>query len=258
MGRIVSDIGHASDVKVALPTALKSGDAPPAPTAPLEHQNLGNPLSASGSQSGISSAVASEEIERRREKASRGLGDISPAPSPADIKTALEAAEQRGYEKGQETAARESATLLDRQRAEFKQVLDALIASRETLLSEAQDDIVEAAFSAVCKILSTKLVDPRIAGEAVLSTLARLRNGHPTLIVTISSTVKRWVESASSEHLNQLQGVEFEVDEALLPGGCLVKSTRGSLDARLDSQLMALKRILIDCRELAGRQESPP
>lgn len=248
MGRVVTKVDRA-DAAVALPVYSPSTrdvavSAPERSAAPAQRT-----VAFADAAAGTVSGIASEAIESRqslREAATR-LEELE--QSKRALAVAAEAAEKEGYAKGLAKAEQESARYIAQQRVELEELLNGLRDAKRALLGDAQDDIVEATYAAICKILGSELVKPEVARDAVMSTLSRLKGDSETMTVRVSKRDKPLLDTLVSGMDASKRRFVFEADDTVLLGGCVIRGERGTLEARLDIQLEALKRLLITCRD---------
>jgi flagellar assembly protein FliH len=118
--------------------------------------------------------------------------------------------------------------------------------ARKAVLSTAQDEIVEVIYETCCKILGEKAVLPETVTQMVQGKLADLIERvnltvhlHPQDLATLKQDV------FPSELTADLR---WQSDETIRLGGCIVEGTSGTLDARLETQLVRLKDALMLAR----------
>lgn len=136
--------------------------------------------------------------------------------------------------------------------------LDGLLASFRLELArrldEAQEDMVALCHAVVCRILGEQLCTPEGVAQAVRCAIGEsVGNGgaqlsvhvHPRDLATLEgdANLAAWLE-----HHATSGAVRWVADERVRMGGCLVQSAEGSLDARLETQLNALRAHLMGAR----------
>ena len=136
---------------------------------------------------------------------------------------------------------------------------------RESRLRSAEDDLLAICYTAICKVIGDKLVQRdgvlhavRHAVEqccgsgshSMLSGVMALHVNPKDLIILQSDP-----EFAEWFRQNGATSVPWVTDEQVDPGGCLVRSSQGSLDARMETQLLALREVLL--RERASLSTTP-
>lgn len=180
------------------------------------------------------------------------------ADSRLAIDAALESAADEGralgLKEGREAARAEleqaRTTLLEEAAAEMKsraerleRLLSGIESQAASALWDAEDDLVALAHEVICRVLGSEALAAETIRAGVKSLLAqhgqRTRlavHVHPDDIVALQGNVGggdpwRWVP-----------------DQSVQLGGVILRSPEGSLDARLETQLAALKEALLAAR----------
>jgi flagellar biosynthesis/type III secretory pathway protein FliH len=122
-----------------------------------------------------------------------------------------------------------------------------LSAARQQLLEQAEDDMVEIAFAAVCRVLGRAEAQAGIVREAVRIAAANQWREHPAQ-VRIDPGLLADMEK---EGVSPGPGITLVADPGLGMGGCVIESREGTLDARLEVQLEGLRRTLLQARRAA-------
>lgn len=150
-------------------------------------------------------------------------------------------AEQRGFEKGHVEGIAAGRLALDGQAERLGAVASVLAAAKAQVLAEAEDDMVELAFSALCVMLGEN-----VATRDAVAEMVRLHSpghaGHGQVVVRLHPA-----DLALLEDFPQL-AVQCKADATVLLGGCIVEGGAGSLDARLEVQLDRLRATLLAVR----------
>lgn len=122
-------------------------------------------------------------------------------------------------------------------------------------LSTAEDDMIALCHVAVGRLLGTGFLAPEVVTHAVrraieeccgenLQALTAV-HVHPGDLALLQS------DAALAQWLSQRQAGEtvWQADSDVALGGCVVRSSQGTLDARLESQLAALTQALLGQRD---------
>jgi flagellar biosynthesis/type III secretory pathway protein FliH len=154
---------------------------------------------------------------------------------------------QEGFASGVDDGRREFAL----QGQEIAALIESLGVLRGELLSELEDDVVSIVFQAVTTIIGNALVERVGVVEVVRQVIGQVRD-RENLIVRVSSKDFELIKSACAQDGGAGQRVEVVAEPRILPGGCLVESSAGTLDGRLDVQLHSLRELLLGVRSGAG------
>ena len=161
----------------------------------------------------------------------------------------LEEAQTKGYAEGLRQGNADYVERLDE--------LGALIRSaRAALVSEiagTEDVIVEIAFEAVCKILGEALLNSEGVVAIVREVLRSMRE-REQLLVRVAPADFELLEQHRAQLLQGEDGrtLDLVADERVVLGGCLVETTGGTLDGRLETQMQRLVDTLTSARRLQG------
>lgn len=216
---------------------------------------------------GIISASPKDETVLLSAAASRETGyqDGYAAGKRATEEAALEAASRTGYQEGYEKGLKEgSARGLETARLKalaeqealaeclkrLEQLMAALPAALKARLEEAEDDMVALSHAAMCRMVGEALAPREAVAALVRHTIQHYLGEnlvsvhvHPKDLEVLqgNETLAAW--------LAQRQGARQDVvrwvaDERVTLGGCIVSTTEGSLDARLEVQWEALREWL--------------
>lgn len=148
-----------------------------------------------------------------------------------------------GYKAGLLAAEAEAAAM----RAEAEEILKAAKAERLHQLQDVQADIAQLAVSIAEKIIRRRLgEDPELIAGIVADAISRMKNGetlrvraNPRDIPIIQDREDALVASVSG-----LKNLELIEDPGIAPGGCVVETGHGYIDARIDRQLELVEEAL--------------
>ena len=141
-----------------------------------------------------------------------------------------------------------------RQRLLVQRVVSRLASDRHAVVERAQRDVVRLALAIARRVLRAEVrrdaaVIERVVEDAIRSlqsgAVARVRV-HPDDLSGAERAGRR-LESA----LAGLQRVEVQPDPTIQPGGCIVETELGTLDAQVETQLSALEEALLEAVESA-------
>jgi flagellar assembly protein FliH len=182
-------------------------------------------------------------------------GEAAGAPRATDAAARLAQTEQEGERRSKEAyqAGAREGDAAGRQRAlaELQPVMERLARSieeigsmRARLRREAEADVVQLALAIARRVLRRELaVDPEALRGLALAAMEKLQaqeirrvRVHPSHVGLVSSV------------LREKTGAEIEVlgDPSREPGSVVFETTRGNLDASVESQLREIERGLTD------------
>ena len=146
---------------------------------------------------------------------------------------AMEAGRQQGYRDGL---------------ARWAEALEALRGAREALHAKYEPEVVKLAVKIAEKVIGEEL---RTRPETIVSITReclRMVRGEHRLTIRVSASEKDIV-LRTLDSLERTIGPTAQIqvvgDSAIAPGGCIVESGSGVIDARLETQLKCLEEILL-------------
>lgn len=175
----------------------------------------------------------------------------------------FEEARERGFEEGVREGTEEARKEVETASAERLRRLDELCAKMgdqfsEHLESAVQDSVVEVVFAAAGKFIGNNMAD-RDSIVAIVENMTRNIEASHNIRVRVSPRDFDFLNSGEWVPPKRNGGPRFEFlpDERIELGGCIIETTHGELDARLETQLRRLKEVLIETRskQLSGASQ---
>ncbi|PRC93893.1 FliH/SctL family protein [Solimicrobium silvestre] len=163
---------------------------------------------------------------------------------------ARELGRQRGLREGRVTGIEESKQSFANEIARIKSIAEKLPQALESGIHGMEDALVSIAFEAVCKILGTSAVTREgiktIVQQAAANTLS-----NEQLVVRLQPNDFKLLQDAGgfSASLKTGQTVKWVADKKIVMGGCMIETATGELDARLETQVQALRTVLVKVRD---------
>jgi flagellar assembly protein FliH len=156
---------------------------------------------------------------------------------------ALRAEAQRaGLEEARAAAQAEAQEAVAAAVAAARQAAGLLLAQRQAQLADHEDMLVEIAFTAVCRMLGEQLV--RRDGMAAMVRELLAQASAAPLCVRLHPDDAAWLGEGAAFG----PGITLQPDAAIELGGCMLDGERGTLDARLELQVDALRAALLAAR----------
>jgi flagellar biosynthesis/type III secretory pathway protein FliH len=121
-------------------------------------------------------------------------------------------------------------------RAECAALLLEAAAARDTLLQDAEGSLVDLALAATTRLVGDVLKDhPDVVRTRVQEVLAKARRAQRVTV---------YVHEADVGRVQGLEGVVVQASKELAPGDCIVDTDVGQFDARVSTQIDALRAAL--------------
>jgi flagellar assembly protein FliH len=163
------------------------------------------------------------------------------ADAQLSIADAVQAAERTAQVQAQALLERHAAAHAERIGRLDHLVMD-LESAIQARLAALEQDAVALAHGALCKIVGDGVLDPEMVSAVVAQAMRQLGGATP-LRVRISELDLQLLHNSPQGRalMAARNAVEWLADSALLAGGCVLETERGSLDARLQSQFARLQ-----------------
>jgi flagellar assembly protein FliH len=121
--------------------------------------------------------------------------------------------------------------------------------SRE--ISGLEDVVVGIVFEAVCKIVGTAMVDRDGVPAVVRQVTGRVKD-QEKLVLRVSPQDYNVLYQNRDDLFGGGQGIKHELvaDDRVMLGGCLIETSGGTIDGRLEIQLQQLRDTLLSARKM--------
>lgn len=155
---------------------------------------------------------------------------------------------REGYGAGAEQAARDLMNEWEARLGEARQVVEQAYVTKERVIAEAETFVVDLSCAIAGKLVSAHLAEApekviRLFGQA----LAR-RKEQGVITLCVAPSQFDFVQAAKDElalSLDSQAELQIVPDLTVEEGGCIVRSSFGSIDARVDTQLAAIRAELL-------------
>ncbi|EXX91384.1 flagellar biosynthesis protein [Paenibacillus darwinianus] len=224
-----------------------AAEAPDEQTVSMKHQILRDAESFAEERLGQATA----EIERMKRDAAEQIEAWWQERREQDLRLVEEARQsgfEQGFSEGAAHAQEETARQWDSRMQEARTLLEQAYRMKEQIIQEAEPFLVELSTAIAEKIIGKQLtVSPELSVELARKALSRRREqGAITLCVAPSQL--QFVQAAREElslAIDSQAELHILPDGSVKDQGCVVRSSFGSIDARIDTQLEEIKRELI-------------
>jgi flagellar assembly protein FliH len=177
---------------------------------------------------------------------------VEGSASAEERAAALQAeAEHNGFEAGLERGLAEA-------RARTEQALEAFAAAERSLaelhdryVAEAEAAAVDLAFQIAEKVIGATIASDREAVLGVVSGALLRTTDRDHLVLEVNPGDFELVRDSASELAARLGGInrmEVVSERRVEPGGCVVRTEAGEIDARVSSQLERVRQLLAEAR----------
>ncbi|HWR51710.1 MAG TPA: flagellar assembly protein FliH [Bryobacteraceae bacterium] len=162
-----------------------------------------------------------------------------------DVQTREQRAWSAGHAKGLAEGRAEDAARIEAAIARLTNAAAEVASSRRKFRRDAEEDCVKLAVAVARRVLRRELtIDPEALLGIVKAALARL-DGREIERIRLHPDDAALVEGAIKE-LPGRASLQIVADAALEPGACILETSRGGLDASVETQLREIERGLVD------------
>lgn len=154
-----------------------------------------------------------------------------------------------GYKEGKEAAAQEMQTKLDSAIAKAEQTLFFAEQQAKDIIIGAERQIIDIAMAMVSKILAREVEEnPMVILPIVTAALNKVRDQEQIEIRVHPEEYNLLLQARKDLQMvvGREQALQIVADQTIAPGGCVIDTAYGSVDARIDTQFDTLRKALAE------------
>lgn len=184
------------------------------------------------------------------------IPDTPPALDPEtearlmeEARIAREEAMAQGREEGYAQGLTEAQRTLESEIHAIKNLLESATTALESQITGLEDVIVSLAFEAVCKIIGSSLHDHDGVVAVVRETLSHVKESEP-ISIRVSPSDYSILSQAHTQLAKGHLGSKITLvpDDRVVLGGCLIETSGGNLDGRLETQMQQFRDALLSAK----------
>lgn len=193
-------------------------------------------------------AEAVETLERERVRMLQGAQEEAArclAQAQEQTSTLSEAAYQQGFRQGEEAALRAASAQFAPIVHTFQHATEELARLRAMILQQAEDDVIDLAFQLARKIIVHEVLEHHHVLQGTLKRALAQVADQDQLVIRVHPDDLAQATKLQHDLLGSLadiKSVSLQADMAIGRGGCLVETTLGTIDARIDAQIEELEQ----------------
>ena len=183
-----------------------------------------------------------------------GKGRTSSA-GPGDLNSDIKNVTRDAYNKGLEDGLNKGRLLTLKEIGTEIKILKGLIEGVERLKDELyvkiENDVVEISVMIAKKIIGDIAEEDRDIVVNIAKEAIKRASDREALRIRVAPVDYDALNKKRSELLQCIDGIKsliFEADESVQPGGCLIETNQGEIDARIESQIKVIKGALTAAR----------
>ncbi|WP_090976540.1 FliH/SctL family protein [Paenibacillus sp. CF384] len=164
---------------------------------------------------------------------------------------------QQGYQEGKAQAEADVQAHWEVMLTEARSILDSAYDTKEQIIQEAEPFVVTLSTAIAEKIIQKQLtIDPNWSLDIIRKSLERRRE-QGVITLCVSPLQLTFVQAAREELslvIDSQAELQIVPDVSVKEFGCVIRSSFGSIDARIDTQLTEIKRELIQLAHQADER----
>lgn len=158
-------------------------------------------------------------------------------------------ARQQGWQDGYERGVRNAEAEYNARLEEANNIVQQAHIKRQEIIAGSEDEIVQLAMAVARKVISTELTaNPEYIIQIVKRAIQKVTD-REEVTVRVNPENLDTVISAQDKLSGSVQGIrKFKVlaDNSVTPGGCVIETPNGNVDARIESQLGEIEQALME------------
>lgn len=171
----------------------------------------------------------------------------------SEVQQIIDEAYTAGYNSGLRKGAEEAAVLI----ARLEEDANRVAADWVDLVDSAEPEVLKLCLEAVEKVIRHEIkIDPRVVVRTIKSCLRRIKD-RSHIDVRVSPEEVAFVREQRDELLSVAEGtraINIMDDRRVSPGGCVVESASGTLDAKIETQFDQISKKMMEIYENGRRQ----
>jgi len=177
------------------------------------------------------------------------------AKSHDDFEQAKERGFEEGRKQGYDDGNKEAQRLVDM----LHQMIDKIISRRQEIFDEAEQQIVEMVILVsrkVVKIISEK--QREVVMNNIVQALRKVK-GRASVTIRVNNSEAKLTTEHAQDFMNAVSNIEHITvveDSSIEPGGCIVETDFGSIDARISSQLSELEQKILEISPIKSKPKT--
>jgi flagellar biosynthesis/type III secretory pathway protein FliH len=173
----------------------------------------------------------------------------SAADRAAEIEVVREQAREQGYADGFSRGDEEAKRELAQRRSELERLVASMEKAHQEALAGIEDIALDVVWEAVCKILGETVATRQGIRALVEQGASRVRAEEKMVVRLCPADIDVLKEGKDpSETEDEQHRMEFVADASIEMGGCIIETSAGRIDAKLETQISRLHQALLAAR----------
>jgi flagellar assembly protein FliH len=169
-------------------------------------------------------------------------------------------AKDTGYQEGREAGFNEGKAEADRLIERTRTVLERAQDKREEILAETEQEIIDLVLLISRKVIKNISENQRTV--VINNTIQALRKvkGRGNVIIRVNLVDVKLTTEHTKDFIQMFEGtrtIQIQEDSTVDPGGCVIETDFGEVDARIASQLAELETKILEASPIKGKAKTP-
>jgi flagellar assembly protein FliH len=203
---------------------------------------------------------AEEEAEKLLAEANQRAAELESAGRESFEAKQAEAADA-GFKEGREAGYGEGKAEADRLIERLQTVLERAQARRDEILVETEQQIVDLALLIARKVVKIISETQQEVVKANVAEALRKIKGRGNIIIRVNLADLKLVTEHTKTFIEKMEGIkgaQVAEDSTVDPGGCIIETDFGEIDARISSQLAELEARIRDITPIIAKPKAAP
>ncbi|WP_231891461.1 FliH/SctL family protein [Paenibacillus swuensis] len=160
-----------------------------------------------------------------------------------------------GYQEGLTSAEANMKEQYQQMLVEASGILEQAHSMKQLIIQEAEPFLIELSTSIAAKILDRQLTVEREWTVDIVKSILSRRREQGLITLCVSPTRFGYIQGFREElvlHMDSQAELQILPDASVSDHGCVVRSSFGSIDARIDTQLTEIKKVLLQIAKGSG------
>jgi flagellar assembly protein FliH len=170
-------------------------------------------------------------------------------------------AKNAGYEEGREAGFNEGKAEVDRLIERTRIVLQRAQDKREEILAETEQEIIDLVLLVSRKVIKNISENQRtVVINNIVQALRKVK-GRGNVIIRVNLADLKLTTEHIKNFIQMFEGtkaIQVQEDSAVDPGGCVIETDFGEIDARIASQLAELETKILEASPIKGKARPAP
>lgn len=197
------------------------------------------------------------QIRSAAEKEAEAWWNARRAEDEAVVQSAKQAGFEEGYSAGARQAENDLRAQWEARLKEAEKLIKLAYETKEKVIAEAEVFVIELSCAIAGKLISAQMEQqPELALKLFAQALSR-RQEQGVITLCVAPSQFEFVQAAKDElalSLDSQAELKIVPDASVGEGGCVIRSSFGSIDARIDTQLSAIRAELLRAAALAAEE----